>query len=101
MACCRVCVYGFGALCVEMVVRVDGNMRRNERESKVRESSGSIAGNIEMTGEKLRLDGIFDEGDSGPFGIIEWEGQGVVKGMAFLQDTGTIATLIIKHVQAT
>lgn len=78
---------------------MDGNMRRNERESKVRESSGSVAGNIEMTGEKLRLDGIFDERDSGPFRIIEWEERGVIQGMAFLQDTGTIATLIIKYVQ--
>ena len=44
---------------------MDGNLRRGETEGKGRKSSGSVAGKIEMTGEKLRLDGIFHEGIRG------------------------------------
>ena len=34
-----------------------------------------------MIGERLRRDGIFDEGDFGHFNITEWEELGSVGGM--------------------
>ena len=70
-------------------------MKARAKEGK---RSGSFAGKIEMTGE---TGGIFDEENSWPFPIIEWEELGVIGGMACSQDLGMIATLIIKHVQAT
>ena len=58
---------------------MDGNMRRGETEGKGKKSSGSVARKIEITGARLRLNGIFDEGCSGPFGIIELEGRRLLK----------------------